>query len=60
MKVKLVEVGDGLGTALLPIPTSILDQLRWNEGDEVRLELVTDRNGVCTHIVVEKVEVKGG
>jgi len=41
MNYKLIETGDGDGTLLLPIPTSILKQLGWKSGDSVAIEIPT-------------------
>lgn len=38
MKIRVVEVGEG-GTFLLPLPTSILEHLCWNDGDELILDI---------------------
>lgn len=54
MKARIVEVGTGWdGEIILPIPTGFLKELNWKHGEEIRLELVTDRKGKCTHIVLE-------
>lgn len=53
MKATLIEVGD-MGSFILPLPTSILDVMRWNEGDVVRFEVVVGRDGTASHIVLEK------
>lgn len=45
MKVKLVEVGDGLGTVLLPLPTALLNELGWSEGDEIVLDIPVTGGG---------------
>ncbi len=39
MKVKLIEVGDGLGTIMLPLPSRLLKQVGWKEGDEILMDI---------------------
>lgn len=53
-RLRVVEVGE-YGTFLLPLPKETLKILMWDEGDEAKIELVVDRDGKCTHFVVEKV-----
>ena len=53
MKIKVVEVGEN-GSFLFPLPTSILDTMRWNEGDILNLEIVINRDGSASHIVLER------
>ena len=53
MRVRIVEVGEN-GTFLLPLPSSILDVMKWNEGDILNLEVIMSRNGSASHIVLER------
>ena len=44
-----------MGGGFLPFPEAILKSLNLQVGDEVSIELVTNRKGEVTHLVVEKV-----
>lgn len=55
MKIKVVEVGDGhKGYSVVALSTTLLSDLGWKDGDEVRLEPVVNRAGKTTHFVLEK------
>lgn len=53
MKIRLVT--HMLGGTLL-IPQNVIDTLKWKLGDEVSLEIVVDRKGESSHLVIESLK----
>ena len=50
---RVMAVQEG-GSYFVPVLDSKLKSLGWNDGDEVKIELVVARSGKVSHIVVER------
>ncbi len=52
MKAKIINY---MGGAFLPIPEAMLTTLGWHTNDDIKMEIVVNRDGSFSHIVLEKV-----
>ena len=53
MKIRIVEVSDK-ANIILPLPTNLLKELQWKDGDELELDIPCWRGYVPNHITISR------